>query len=328
MSSRRSCTVATFITSLSLMACSDSVSIPLFESVNEAGPVIIPQASAGMRAASNNPWEGRPELHKIYGLIREYDDAIHSGVIDSSNMYKVIFDANFYLDRALTDCEPIEETAVASPFDFGAQALAQTYDCAFLGTEGGGYVDHVVAKQVGDVTEVLMGNRWDDGEPGALTGVGRGVTQARLDMASAEVVVNAVSHWDNNDGEASLRIHIDGNMETGLFTLNLMEARGGGVSASLAGYGYSKGSHHYLFRWEMEEEPGTVTIRYYCFESETTDEEMQQMDAAGSPSVPPECADYEAHLPDNYSLLSFADDLPTSAVDFTGGGEWGIELTY
>ena len=53
---------------------------------------------------------------------------------------------------------------------------------------------------------------------------------------------------------------------------------------------------------------------------------MQAMDDTGSDTVPAECADLEAGLPDNYAADS--SDVPMSIDAFTGGGDTNTELSW
>lgn len=316
-------------------------SFSLFETTEEAGPIVTPTSASGnIIAAKSDIWPSQTNLYAIYYLIREYVDSRDGGVVDGSNMYKAMYDATNYVNQAFENClattddegetipseHIIPDQSIPSPFDFGDDLFTQTYDCAYTTTSSssmGDYVYSFASKHVDNMYYTLMGWHITTSESSSPQ-----VYQTQYDSTANTIKVNSAYLVDYVDRSAyAVRIHIDGNTQTGLFALKLFKYNEGGLSLSIAGYGYSKNNNYYLFRVTSPSSgPEGINTAYYCFESDTTEEEMRAMEDAGSSAVPENCRGLEDNLPINYN--TDASEVPTTTADFTGGGDTGIELTW
>lgn len=317
-------------------------SFDLFTSAEDAGPVVTPTAVGGsisgdivnpMITPKDAIWSSHYNLYEIFYLIREYVNSRDSGVIDGSNMYKAMYSAQEYVDETFETCaasdeHDITDQAITSPFDFGDDLFSQTYDCAFTTTETIGsvtYVKSLASKHIDETYYALIGSHTIEESQSTS-----GVWQTQYDSESNTIKVNSAYLVDyDNDEKYSIRIYINGNTETGLFSLKLFKydlSDQGAVTFSIAGYGYSKGTAYYLFRLTSAGEtlPMPVTDRFFCFESETTQAEMGMMSDAGLASIPEACAILEEGLPSNLDVS----EVPTATDAFTGGGDYGIELSW
>lgn len=227
----------------------------------------------------------------------------------------------------------ITTQSIASPFDFGDDNLEQTYDCAFTVNETGtpisgeevNYTKSMAVRQSGTAYYMTMG--WysvasDANSPAAM--------QVEYDTGANTIKVNYAYLVNYNTGNKyAVRIYVDGDIATHLFSMKLLKGNLVGEFEnyiSIAGHGYSEGEgNYYLFRLTTSG-IGDATNKYYCFESDTTQEEMQAMDDSGSETVPAECADFESGLPNNYEASS--SDVPMSTDVFTGGGDSHTELSW
>lgn len=325
---------------------SSSSSLDFYAKTEEVTPVVTPSTSASMsKDMEKATWSSGNNLYQIYQLIREYIDARDAGVIDGSNMHKAMYEASSYVDQALAGCvgttnedgsitpsqNLITQQSITPPFEFGDDLIQQTYDCAFTisdsGTVAGGgtvqYTKSFAIRQSGTAYYMLMGvHSYESGgdSPSAM--------QVEYDTGANTMKVNNAYLVNYTTGEKyAVRIHVDGNISTHLFSMKLFKYGSEGMHISIAGHGYSQGAgNYYLFRVTMAGTNQTVTDSYYCFSSDTTEAEMQIMDDSGAETVPSACADLEADLPDNYNID--ASEVPTSDASFTGGGDSLIELSW
>jgi hypothetical protein len=319
-----------------------SSAFDLFSTAEKTLPAITPSVSSSSVAIDTADWTTGHTLYSIYQLIRSYDNTTDNGKVDGSNMHKSLYDANTYVAMALQGCtnsdgtvvadHKITEQAITSPFDFGSELFTQTYNCAYTvndtGTPSSGeltnYTKSFAVKYSGGIYSMLMG--WYATQGTTTT---PSVLQVESDTTANTIKINNAYLVDyGNSSEYAVRIHVEGNTQTHLFSLKLYQygyntttpANG----TSIAGHGYSEGDgKYYLFRVTSYSD---ATPKYFCFASTTTEDQMKLLDDAGSPTVPTNCADLNAGLPDNY--LNNASEVPTDATKFTGGGTSHIELTW
>lgn len=304
-------------------------SIGLSAAASATGPVITPAASmlgsSGLQPFEAN-WQTGYVVYAIYGLIQEYVDSRDNGVIDGSNMYKAMHDAETYFNNGVDSCTTMTAQTVTSPFDFGTEDLGDEYDCIYNNTSGN-YTYSIATNTSAQPMRALIGTSVV--ETGQTT---RTVYQVQYNETTKDLTVLSAYLVDYDDqDDYSVRIYISGNETTGLFTLKLVKTGGltNAISISGYGYGYSTGSQYYLFKVSTNNFSGTnVTGTYYCFESSTTETEMKALDDAGvdSGSIPANCSTYEANLPST-DYLTDQSDSPTLTTDFTGTGDYGIGLT-
>jgi hypothetical protein len=155
----------------------------------------------------------------------------------------------------------------------------------------------------------------------------REITQGSL--SSGAIRLNSAYWVDYGSSDSySVRIFLNGNTETGLFQLKLGKF-GGTMRTSVVGYGYSKGAgNYYLFR-VVNNQDDFSTAKYFCLEAGTSETEIMAMDQSGSVTVPANCSDLEANLPESdYDVSATSADVPDAADDFTGTGDMGVGLTY
>ncbi len=307
-------------------------SFDLFTTAEKASPVVKPSSTASVSSAN---WTMGHTLFEIYQLIQEYNNETDNGVIDGSNMHKALYEANNYVTDALRGCledgtHGITEQSITSPFDFGTDSLTQTYNCAYTTTETGtpksggetNYIKSYAVKYSGGVYDMLMG--W---YASSATQDSPSATQLQYNTITNDIIVNNAYFVNYTSGSMApgsynVRIYINGNTETHLFSLKLLKA--GGNNPSIAGYGYSEGANkYYLFKViDMNDSTG----KYFCIPSNATEDTLRAMEDAGDPGYLTNCADLVAGLPTNYK--TDGSDSATAASKFTGAGTSGIELTW
>ena len=297
----------------------------VFTASSEAGPKVVDaEFTASLTSAS---WESGETLYEIYGLIREYDDSIHNGVIDGSNVYKAIHDASKSIDGTYNNCQLAAEQTLASPFDFGGDNLAASYNCFFDSvSQSNGNTYHFSGAARTSVDGISLDAMFGETtiESSQTT---RTVVQASFNMETSSIAVNQAYLVDYaGENDYAVRLYLRGNRDTGLFTLKLSKGPGGGSGGGIAisGHGYAKGNKYYLFKVSSTLAGSTVD-RYFCFESSTSLSELQAMDDSGSQAIPTNCSELSDGMPtEDYN--QDGSSSPTGIEVFTGFGEFGTGI--
>ena len=308
---------------LGVAGCSsDSPSTPpgnstnnlLFAAVKQAAPTFEPTAPPAKATISDQA------MNVAYQLLRNYTYPDDEGVVDMSNIYKVLWEAGHYLDEAPARC-----TAVTESMDSGISPFASN---DFLGhsyalgasEEEGGYGSSVAYGQVGDERRMLVTFKW---APDSAQQIAIGVIQAQHDTTTGDVSIRFAqavryppgSTMGGVEGSGfAIRAQIDGNSTTHAFDLK-MAING----TSLVGKGVSRGAGNYfLFR------SGEA---YYCIPAEATEADLATLVPTDLANVPAEGAAYK----DAVSLATPFDvgtDLPNIDLSDFGLGVAGTPVPY
>lgn len=264
--------------------------------------------------ASGNP------LYAAFNLLREFDPAIHEGVLDRSNLYKLLYDVGNLIPvypKALEN--PL---AVESPFDFGNPSRTYTYGNDETLTGEGSYesISDYAMNIDGDKIEALVTYVWREGDK-----FERGVFEAELNAASGDVNIDFVHLVLYPTGETySNRAHITGNQNAHTFTVKYINA---GVSdvdgtasvrASIVGTGVSKSedaSDYFLLKILT---PSLAEPSYYFCPAGVTEDEMRAYDWQGSDLATVDDPSDYATIVDGMAMFTI-DDAILSEADFTGG---------
>lgn len=310
-----------------VVSCSsgNSSNFEFYNTVREVGPKITTSSSSEnvQHTKHSAAWSMGNPLYDLYGLLQDYQFPRDEGKIDGSNMWKAMFEADTRVSNSLTQCQSITDVSVTSPFDFGSDSISATYNCNYDGTDsnesmGTTYLRSYVSKADGTKLYALLGDY--------LTESGQtspSATQIYYDSATNDIVINntyLVVYTDNS--YYSVRIYINGNKTTNLFSLKLIKY----PNVSIAAYGYAKGSDtYYLARVLGVSGP---TDQYYCFKSETTEAELQAMEGTGTTleAVSENCTAFKDKIPTPYNIDG--SESAKATTDFTGGGDSRIILQH
>lgn len=311
-------------------------------------------ASVSLRSTSkevSSAWESGNPLYDIFYILQEFNPDTDQGVIDTSNLYKTMWESRNFVANAKASCEAITAQAILPPFDFGNDPVE--YDCAHndIGTESG-YDNGVAIMELdadGNPIEIAEGASADesigegegDGEdetapsddpaaaPSAV--VQRGVMgfiwvdpshyeygslQAELDASTDDLSLD-IAIWVDYDGESDYcyRNDIDGNAQTHAFTIRSAKGNLSAISMSAVGKGTSQGEgNHFLIK--MVE--GPVADRYFCIGAEDGEDELRAMDPEGSETVPEECQALQDEVDAMVPLV--LGDLLCESTDLNPGG--------
>lgn len=319
--------LATFVllvvTALVVGSCgSDSPSTPtgsdgtnvLFTAVKQAVPTFMPAAKSADKTISDQA------MMVAYQLLRNYTYPDDEGVVDMSNIYKVLWETGRYLDEAPTRCAAVTEAtdSALSPFPF-SDFLGHSYALG-MALEEGGYGTSIAYGVAGDERRMLATYKW---APDAAQQVAIGVIQAGHNAVTGDVAVRFAqavryppgSTMGGVDGSGfAIRARIDGNSITHAFELK-MAVNG----TSIVGKGISRGAGNYfLFR---------CGEAYYCIPAEATEADLAALVPTDLANVPAEGAAYKdavsAAVP--YDPVG---DLPAIDLSDFGGGVAGTPISY
>lgn len=221
--------------------------IPVIEATVSAASI----SAKGLSLKITTEWESGNPAYEIFNVLREYEYPRDEGVIDVSNIYKLLFEAGTQYSNAVdeinsagdsegdSDSEDASETkfavsselatpaVVASPFDFGNDPVTYTHAS-----------DHYALALDGDAVQALLTWIWDESPTmsyGVLEGSFNGTTgDITLDMAY-------LVDYEGED-DYSLRTFVSGNKISHQFTLKIAKCghSSGVCSTSMIGTGISR----------------------------------------------------------------------------------------
>ncbi len=286
----------------------------LYTAVKQAAPTFMPAAKSGNRTINDQA------MMVAYQLLRNYTYPDDEGVIDMSNIYKVLWETGRYLDEAPTRCAAVTNAADTdlSPFAFN-DFLGHSYALG-MSEEEGGYGTSIAYGATGDDRRMLASYKW---APDAAQQVTIGVIQAQHNAVTGDAAVRFAqtvqyppgSTMGGVDGGGfAIRARIDGNSTTHAFELK-MAING----TSIVGKGISRGAGNwFLFRC------GTS---YYCIPAEATEADLAAAVATDLAGVPAEGAAYKDAL-SAATPYDIATDLPSLDLSDFNGGVAGTPVQY
>lgn len=176
-------------------------------------------------------WEAGTPTYEVFSVLREYAYPRDEGVIDVSNIGKLLFEVDYQFENAVQMVAQLANpTAIASPFDFGTDPRVFTHAS-----------DHYASAQEGDLISALLTWIWDRDAPEQLA---YGAMEGDFNEATGDLNIEMAYLVDyTSDDDYSLRTRLTGNIGTHQFVLKLAKHGGGadGYAISLVGAGVSEG---------------------------------------------------------------------------------------
>lgn len=273
-------------------------------------------------------WQSGNPLYDLFYILQEFDPATDQGVIDTSNLYKTMWEARNFLLNTRGSCNAITEQVITPPFDFGNSQT--TYNCAYNGDSEDGYVFGGAMKELdasGNIISVgdeagtettavakygLFGFVWpgDHNEYGTL----QGVFNSSSNDLSLDIAV-----WVDYAGQSDYcyRNDIDGNSDTHAFTFRSIKGNREPDASyiTIVGKGYSQGEERYFL---LKITSDDLAGKYYCVGADYGETELRAMDVDGSDTVDANCAEYQEDV-DAMTPLETT-DLACASSDFNPGG--------
>jgi hypothetical protein len=233
------------------------------------------------------------------------------------------------------------EKAVASPFDFDAFAIADTYDKGKNGLDGEDVF--MAAREVENVKHMLVAMKQGD-VSAILQGVYDGGTKD-LELNSMTLIAYTLGSMAGDT--YGIRSYIKGNEATHTFDFRFLQFSYNHTMDmhyyySVIGKGVSQGagSHLLFYGQSSNASGGAGTSGYYCFAATDTETEYQAKfaaypDSAGGEPIGSEspCYAYRTEAGGIDAELAAhplwgPSDITFDATAFTGGGATHLELSF
>lgn len=235
-----------------------------YNAVMDITPVIETTSSTSAVRAVTTSWDSGNPAYEIFNAFQEYVFPRDEGVIDTSNVYKLLFEAGNSYDRAVDSAVELPAlTVIVSPFDFEDVAGSYTHASS----------NYALLKD-GDTVHALLTWIWDE-DPKFSYGVFKGdfntaTGDIELDMA---YLVDYPPDGDPDGGDSNycLRTYISGNEDTHSFTLRASKVgtQDGYYAISMVGTGISRSDNpdnYFLLKIiDNDNLSGYPEGRYYKF---------------------------------------------------------------
>lgn len=306
-----------------------------YDDIDQVAPVFAAAGGTSLSSKSvNAEWAAGNPLYALFNILREFDPETDQGVVDTSNLYKTMWEGRNFLGNTRTACSTITEQVIAPPFDFGNPET--TYNCAHNTEADDGYDIGGAIKDLDADGNIIVssdeGEEEEEGEESEIEAAAKygifgfvwpgdhneyGVLQGSFDSATDALLVDIAVWVDYADqADYCYRNDIDGDTETHLFTFRSIVGTIEPESInSIVGKGVSQGEgEHFLLKIASTGNEA----KYYCIGADDGETELMAMDAEGSDTVDPNCADYQADV-DALTMFT-ADDLACQTSDFNPGG--------
>ncbi len=298
----------------------DDKSIRLTSKVADTTPSVEP--SAGSRAGENE-WGGayyKTNLQMIYRVFQRFNPDTDNGVVDSVNIYKVLYDTEQLINRIINsdDVNSLDaDTAVSPTFNFGTEDGLYdhtAYQESSSDMDGGAsYYNSIAYKFDGDRINGLFGSRMESDIVKSYS-----CTQFSFNETTGEITLNMAMYIKYHTGTPGdhyfVRSYIEGNMNQHDFFVQVQVAAGDGPNSdiNIIGRGISQGETGNYIIWidndymvddgltpEDESAPG-----YYMMSASATEDDYSTLDS--SSPLPDE--DYN-NLSTDATVLSYGAEI-------------------
>ncbi len=295
----------------------------LFELTENTAPCVA--TGARTLASEGNPRAFIPggPTYRLFSMFEEYSYPEDEGLIDTGNIYKLVFEASMLMEGNKYSAVSIPLTAIPSPFDFGI--ATESYDHGYNeeGTEERGNIyDKTLAyREDGTTTHALLGYTVHEPVEGG-TKVQRQIFQTTFDTATEDIALEFATFDDkpNSDIEDfGRRFYVQGNAGTHEFFCHLASGQGASVS-SIVGKGFSGGTGYYILCIAATDRSGD---RYYRLPAGAVKSDFEDLDESGTALGDLDDPEgYAAFIDDYLRTDAYATRsvLPTKLEDFTNNG--------
>lgn len=294
----------------------------LFVAVGQTLPKL--SASASLLSSPRAYTISDSNLNVIYQVLRSYTYPSDEGVVDMTNIYKVLWEAGRYIENAGTACHSVtafSDTSAPTPFIFklnnSTDTLGHTYNCGYATAESGGYGSSVAHSQSADgLTDYTMATyKWS---PNSSSQIAMGQIQVQYNATSGDLALNFAQtvYYPAQSAPQNgfvTRTWISGNKTTHSFSMKIGIGHPAGTMTYLVGKGISQGSGNYfLFR------SGT---NYYCIPATASEADIAALSATNYTAAA--AGNCSAYASDVQGMVPFtSNDVPSvdySAPTFSGG---------
>ncbi|MFZ1985554.1 MAG: hypothetical protein WAU91_14145 [Desulfatitalea sp.] len=263
-------------------------------------------------------WGEPSSLYSVFFTLREFQSPRDEGVVDRSNFYKLLYDAESILMGSYGDAEDLAEpTQIASPFA-GIDTSAATF------TKAANIEDDelsIAYNDTDEALEALMTWKWTEADQPAKAE--RGIAFYVLDKATQDVSIDMVFSVDYDiatpESTYNLRCKARGNAADHSFEFNYLIG-----STAIIAKGVSQGENNYVI-FKYSSGGSTYYLRVPAGADETF---FQELYDAGTPLTedPETLEDEEGYLTwiqaqqfmTESDLLTSTEDLNIGVDGFAG----------
>jgi len=267
-----------------------------YSNAKNTAPEFKPSGATGSSIKALTAWEGTT-LHAVFYTLREFLPERDEGIVDRSNMYKLLYDVDALLNQVKGMAVTLEAAKVITPpFDFGNNKIygkAANDESAERG---------VALNETDTTIEAIVTWIWrDTSNPKHIE---TGVFEASLNKNTYDLAIDFVFSvdYDKDDPttDYNLRVNLTGNATTHAFAFNYVS--GGSSEANrlvqMVGKGISKGAgNHFLFKVRNNQDSQFSSPRYIVLSAEATEDTLKNINVATDTYTNP-------------------DDLPTSVSEY------------
>jgi hypothetical protein len=271
-----------------------------YSPATDTTPVITASTSSGSSAVKyiSTDWDSGHPVQEIFNTFQEYTYPDDEGVIDISNIYKLLFEAGNNYETALETVEELNAaTEITSPFDFGTDVVSYTHA-----------TDHYALSKDGDTVSALLTWIWDEDPKFSYA-----VIEGTYNETTGDLTLNLVYIVDyETDSDYCLRTYISGNELTHEFTIKYSKtgSEDDTYTLSMIGTGVSQSDSeeaYFLIKMKDNDNLSEYTDgRYYKF-SASVDEDTMKTYASDGFELD------EIDDPNNYAEI--LDDMTFFAMD-------------
>jgi len=322
-----SCFIAVlFILALSGCQLSDTLNgddSNFFELAENTTPCVATGARALASPGVPKAFATGGTTYSLFSVFQEYSYPEDEGIIDTGNIYKLVFEASNLFDGNKSLAGSIPLTSIASPFDFGTPA--ESYDHGYnemdgIEERGNTYFKTLAYREDATTTRALLGYTvYEPVEDG--TKVQRQIFQTTFDSLSKDIVLEYATFDDKPNStteDFGRRFYVEGNADSHDFFCHL--ATGLTSVSSIVGKGVSDGTGYYILCI-----PGTggAEDRYFKLSAGATEADYEALDEEGSALGDLDDPEgYAAYIDDYLSSDAFVtrSTIPTQLGDFSNDG--------
>lgn len=296
----------------------DTWTINFFSEASNTTPVFVPSA----RVTAAATWEGGNTMFDVFYTLREYVHAEDNGVIDRSNLYRLLYDVENHFNAVTAEVVALSSAEViVPPFDFGNNV---TYESAVnnMTSEVAAAITITEATVKGIVTWIWR----DAADPDHNE---YGVLEATMNNTTKDLSVDFIFSVDYDASDTisdyNNRTKISGNSNTHAF--EFVQTIGGSTESNklvqIVGKGISQGEGNYfLFKVKSNNNDGFSSPLYLVISAEATENTLMNMDVSSEAftdpaSLPATVASYKDYV-ETTSFFAFSDIL-TDIADLNAG---------
>ncbi|MFC1496535.1 hypothetical protein ACFL52_03875 [Candidatus Margulisiibacteriota bacterium] len=208
-------------------------------------PVFEPASASSSNIKKQAAWSSGNALYSVFFTLREYLTSRDEGIVDRSNLYKLLYDVDTVFSGISGEAAAITEQSITPPFS-GFSAV--TCNKAKNDTSG---KRAIAIKQTGDETNAIVSWIWTD----SATKEEYGIATLQFNNSTKDLEIDMVFSVDYDSGDTAtdynLRCQVAGNADNNTFQFKYIIG-----DTKIVAKGVSQGAGEYmLFKYASGSDP-------------------------------------------------------------------------